>query len=102
MSLYAAGGPGIHRIPEAKLFSRDEDRNASQGLQLSLALTELPHQDSLYAAFALLALTSVTGLRADEEWQYISIPKPWCRQFGVDLSAFFLRPPPDLLSAFIL
>lgn len=102
MSLYGVHTTGIHRIPEAKLLSRDEDRNATQAVELRLTKTDLPQQSTLYAVFGLLALISVAGLRVERERHYISIPKLWCWQFGAFRSALFVRPPPVFLSAFIL
>lgn len=101
MSLYRPHPSGLHRIPEAKLLSRNEDRSASDGVRLSLANTESALQGNLSVVFALLAFVSVAGLRVDRDRRYLSIPKLWSLQFATR-SAFFLRPPPIFPPAFSL
>jgi hypothetical protein len=94
LSLYQAHATSVQRIPEAKLLSHNEDRNATDGVRLCLAKAELPGQGNPIALFLFLGVISAAGLRVQRDRQYLSTPKPWCSDFSANRSELFLRPPP--------
>lgn len=94
LSLYDVHESSVHRIPEAKLLSRNEDPNATGKATVRLAaiLPFLPGL-SLFLTFAVwfgatLASKPNSGIRASQ------IPRPWSLLRSADLNAFFFRPPP--------
>jgi hypothetical protein len=99
LSLYQVHGSKIHRIPEAKLLSRNEDSGARDSAQLSLANHASFEQG--WIGFAVLVLFSMgIGGGSQSVFQGTNriITEPLCPRSAAVLSAFFLRPPPVLLA----
>lgn len=94
LSLYQAQAANVHRIPEAKLLSHNEDRNATEGVRLCLVKAESPIEANPFLGFLLLWLTCAAGVFAHWDREYFSTPKPWRVQSGPIQNTFFLRPPP--------
>lgn len=95
MSLYRTHESNFHRIPVAKLMSRNEDPNATEIGRLCNAKPEWLEQGPVYPLLTLLLLSgSLAALLTGWSRRYRSIPKPWCLRFGAFQSAFSLRPPP--------
>ena len=96
MSLYQPHRSSIHRIPAAKLLSRNEDSNATDGVRLCLSRPANPDHGLTYT-FILLVLPLVASiLRASWSRQFLSLPKTWDLRFQVVESVFILRPPPAI------
>ena len=102
LSLYETHLANLHRIPEAKLLSHNEDRSAAEGVRLCLAKAVTHHQDNPCIPFLFLWLVSIAGLCVRRDWHSFSISRPWCLRLGVIRSASYFRPPPVLLPAIIL
>jgi hypothetical protein len=97
LSLYDVHESSIHRIPEAKLMSRNEDPNATDSLRLCLARSvSLEQASSGTFAVLFLLIGSLTGPTSALERQRFVLSKPWRPRSAAILSAFFLRPPPVL------
>jgi hypothetical protein len=97
LSLYDAHESTIHRIPEAKLMSRNEDPNATDSLRLCLArLVPLEQGSADIFAIFILFVGSLTRPSLALGWQKFALSKPWHPRSAAILSAFFLRPPPVL------
>jgi hypothetical protein len=98
LSQYESQTSHIRRIPEAKLMSRNEDRSATDVVQLCLTKAELLQKGHVYTFILALTLFSISGVRTSFGRHYLALPKPWCQQPCAFQSAFFLRPPPALVS----
>jgi hypothetical protein len=95
LSLYRTRQSSTHRIPVAKLMSRNEDPDAADGVRSSHANSTSLEQGRTYTFVSLaVLLAGIAQNRADRGRQYLSLPKPWCLRFSAVQSAFFLRPPP--------
>ena len=55
LSLYNTHQPNLHRIPAAKLLSKNEDPNATDGPRLSLSAANSFHSQIIVLKAALLA-----------------------------------------------
>lgn len=97
MSLYRTHESSFHRIPVAKLMSRNEDPDATEVGRLWVAKPASLEQGPVYPLLILLLSSSnIAALLTVWSRRYRSIPKPWCLRFGAFQSAFSLRPPPVL------
>lgn len=96
LSLYETHPSNIHRIPEAKLLSRDDDHSALDSVLLNPAKPGSPHEGTHSTLFLLLLLVSIEASRASRDRQYLSIPKQWSLQSRVIHDASYFRPPPVL------
>lgn len=94
LSLYETHQASFHQIPEAKLLSHNEDRNAVEGVRVCLVKAEVRHQSSPSAPVILLWLLSVAALRANREWLCFSNLRPWCLSLDLIRNALYFRPPP--------
>lgn len=94
LSLYEHQPTGIQRIPEAKLLSQNEDRNAAEGTKLYLLFAGVYKQDNPGAAFLPLSLVNVAALFVEREYRRFSISRVWCLRMGIIWSANYFRPPP--------
>lgn len=93
LSLYKTHGPTLHRIPAAKLLSKNEDTSATDTLQLCLASAAVSSQIGLIFSTALMVLLTISGPRLflNGIVRTPDGPRPQLRFF---LSALFFRPPP--------
>jgi hypothetical protein len=98
LSLYETPTSSIHRIPEAKLLSRNEDRSAADSLRFCLAKAASLQQVYAYTFILAIALLSFIGASANAGRRYIDLPAPWGPQWDALQSIFFLRPPPVFFS----
>lgn len=96
LSLYDTHPSNIHRIPEAKLLSRDNDPSVHESVRLNPVKPDSLHAGTYFTLFRLLPLVTIATLRAKRDGLYYSIPKPWCLQSRVIQHAFYFRPPPAL------
>lgn len=96
MSLYRTHESNFHRIPVAKLMSRNEDPNATESGRLCVAKPVSLQQGPVYTLVILLLSPGIAALLTGWSLRYRSVPKPWCLRFGAFQSAFSLRPPPVL------
>jgi hypothetical protein len=98
LSLYGPLESTIHRIPVAKLISRNEDPDATRAVRdcLSIAASAQLHASYLCLLLASFAVSILTFSNAAASRQYLKLVKPWCLYPTAVLSAFFLRPPPAL------
>ena len=95
LSLYDLHQPSIHRIPVAKLMSRNEDPNAADSVRLSLVKFASSQQASAYSFVVLvISFGSIAGWKTAWNREYFELPKPWCLRSLAVLSALYLRPPP--------
>jgi hypothetical protein len=95
LSQYDLHQRSIHRVPVAKLMSRDEDPNATDSVRLSLVKPASSQQASAYLFVVfMLSFGSIAGLKTAWNRQYFELPKPWCLRSLAILSALYLRPPP--------
>ena len=98
LSLYETPSSSIHRIPEAKLLCRSEDRNAADGVSLFHAKSPALQQAHVYTFVLAVVLVSLMGISANPGRRFTFLPKPWCLRLGAFQSEFFLRPPPVYIS----
>ncbi|MGC1424034.1 MAG: hypothetical protein WA354_22270 [Terracidiphilus sp.] len=97
LSLYDFHRASIHRIPEAKLLSRNEDPDATDSVRLCLAKSESSQQTSAYTFMIFFLLAGgIAGLKAGWDRQYFGFLKPWCLCSQAILSALFVKPPPAI------
>ena len=97
LSLYDFHRASIHRIPDAKLLSRNEDPNATDSTRLCLVNSSTTEQDfSSIFLILIVSLAIVAKRKSPSDRQYLALSKPWCHRFTASLSALFLRPPPVL------
>jgi hypothetical protein len=92
LSLYDTHRPTLHRIPEAKLLSKNEDPNATDSLRLCLQ-NALSFQSLLLGSAASIGFSLPGAFRpaCRSFLQRMNIPRP---QSKVILTAFLFRPPP--------
>jgi hypothetical protein len=95
LSLYDVHRPSNHRIPEAKLLSRDEDQNATESA--ALCLSKIPQ----YSEFVLIAGLIAAWLGTKESnrelaTHYLEVELPASSRLQASLTAHFFRPPPIL------
>lgn len=92
LSLYDTHRPTLHKIPEAKLLSKNEDPNATDSLGLCLQ-NALSFQRLLVgsADSIVFSLPGAFQPACRSLLQSMEIPRPHSR---VILTAFFFRPPP--------
>lgn len=99
LSLYDPPQATSHRMPHAKLLSRDQwstTPDDRQSTREKVSPHVLPEQ--LYLAFCLSLLTlrrnnSVFALQGQRE-----VERPWLKCLPASLNAFFFRPPPPSLA----
>lgn len=97
LSLYDVHQPSVHRIPVAKLMSRDEDPNTTDSVRLCLAKPTPPQLSSAYAfVIFVLSIGSIAGPKITWDRRHFQLSKPWCLRLLATLSAFSFRPPPVL------
>jgi len=97
LSLYDFHRASIHRIPEAKLMSRNEDPNATDSLRLCIVKSASADHGSAYTFVIFIVLwASLAKPKSAWDRPYLALSKPWCLRFAAILSALFLRPPPVL------
>ena len=97
LSLYDVHESRIHRIPEAKLMSRNEDPNATDSVRLFLAgTTSLELVSSGTFAVLIFLIGSLARPNLGLERLSSALSTPFCPRSAAILSAFFLRPPPVL------
>jgi hypothetical protein len=98
LSLYGPHESTIHRIPVAKLISRNEDPDASKAVRdpSSIAASAQPHASYLSLLLTVYAVGILTFPKTAASRQYLESVKPWCLLPTAVLSALFLRPPPPL------
>lgn len=97
LSLYDFHPASVHRIPEAKLLSRNEDPNATDSARL--CLVKPTSAESISAYTFVIFIVSLAGLSRSisaSDRQYLALSKPWYLRSAAIQSAFFLRPPPLL------
>lgn len=93
LSLYETPTSNIHRVPEAKLVSRNEDSSAIDAVRLCIAKSESLQASDAYTFVLAMFIVSETVLHENLGRRYRSLPRPRCPQFAFQ-SAFFRRPPP--------
>jgi hypothetical protein len=93
LSLYDAHQPTLHKIPEAKLLSKNEDPNATDSLRLCVASAMAAAQVGLFFCTGLIFLAPIGVNRSVFQWSVrpLNGARP---QLRFILSAFFFRPPP--------
>lgn len=92
MSLYDTHRPTLHRIPEAKFLSKDEDPNATDSLRFCLA--NAPVQESgVIFTLVVAFIWSASNAAPVFNWIFRTPDRPRVQNRFV-LSAFFFRPPP--------
>jgi hypothetical protein len=97
LSLYEFHEASVHRIPDAKLLSRNEDSSATDCVRLCLVKLSAAEQGTTFAfVLFVISLASVAGPSSAGAGHYLTLSKPWCLRFAANLSALFLRPPPVL------
>jgi len=96
LSLYETHAASIHRIPQAKLLSREEDGNAREALPDGLVRPPLAPVHTHSTLLLLMSWVFVTILRMNPDRQDFFIPGPWCLRLAEIQSAFRFRPPPAL------
>ena len=95
LSQYEVRGPSVHRIPEAKLLSPDEDPNATDGLRHCVSHFSKP------AGLVFMAATIVFWRNVEVPSQNVvhrdlELKQPAGSRLRAGLNAFFFRPPPGL------
>lgn len=93
LSLYDTHKPTIHRIPEAKLLSKNEDPNATDSLRLCVA-SAIAVQPVVFLSAALIINLALGGTEGTFRAGVVSIRDCRRPQHRFILSAFFFRPPP--------
>src|ERR1700760_2046795 len=90
LSLYEFHQASVHRIPEAKLLSRNEDSSATDSARLCLA--KLPSAGIVSASVLFIVSLASVGM-PNPAWgrQYLALSKPWCLRFTTSPSSLFLR-----------
>jgi hypothetical protein len=97
LSLYEFHEASVHRIPDAKLLSRNEDSSATDSVRLCLFKLSASEQGTTFAfVLFVISLASVAGPSSAGAGHYLTLSKPWCLRLAASLSALFLRPPPVL------
>jgi hypothetical protein len=93
LSLYDTHPPTLHKVPEAKFLSKNEDPNATDSLRLCVASAVAATQIGLFFCTALMlrAPIGVDGFRARWLVRPLNGSRP---QLRFILSGFFFRPPP--------
>ena len=94
LSLYETPTSSVHRIPEAKLLCRTEDRNLAEGVWLSYAKSPSLGHDHAYTFVVGVMLLSLMGVCATLGRRFTLLPRLWCLKLGAFPSELFLRPPP--------
>jgi nitrogen fixation-related uncharacterized protein len=98
LSLYDLHEPSIHRIPEAKLLSRNEDPNAADAVRRCAGELVSSHSGSLSSMVVEdhfsrgLTESRPATMRLKVAWS-----NPRCQRPDALLSANFLRPPPPFV-----
>ena len=92
LSLYNLQQPTIHRVPEAKLLSKNEDSQAAEGIQQaqSLGRSQPPMLLFLFAAIAIaIAGTGASSRYFNEKSRaYEKLPS------AIPIPSLYFRPPP--------
>jgi len=92
LSLYDTHRPTLHRIPEAKLLSKNEDTNATDSVRLCLSSAVSAPISLVFSAVLIsLAVFGACGSLSQKIPKTPDAPGP---QLRFILSAFFFRPPP--------
>ena len=92
LSLYDTHKPTIHRIPEAKLLSKNEDPSATDSLRLCVASRVTAPLGLLLCA--MLIFLAPHGTKEPFPASVVSTRDFVGLQLRFILSAFFFRPPP--------
>ena len=99
LSLYAVQHSSFHRIPTARLLSRNEDTNANEfdSVFNGNVAPDSPRQYAVDAAAFLILWALFATLSMPPTWSWRrEIFRP-CPTYALDcLNAFFFRPPPAL------
>jgi hypothetical protein len=97
LSLYNTGQPNPHRIPAAKLLSKNEDSSATETVRLSLSKVNFAQHHGLFVAAALIAVWSVLKSQPTACWAAkLRVDKLPLRSLLLELIpvGLFFRPPP--------
>lgn len=92
LSLYNLQQPTIHRVPEAKLLSKNEDTQTAEGIRQaqSLGQSQLPMLLVLFAAISIAIAD--TGVRSryfnEKSWANEKVPS------AIPIPSLYFRPPP--------
>jgi hypothetical protein len=93
LSLYYPAHSSYHRIPAAKLLSKDEQ--PSIAIELPIEGKKKATTESLQLVLTTLVLAWLTGLALVAERRFLPWGhKPWLLAAQASLDAFFFRPPP--------
>ena len=90
LSLYDFNPRTLHRIPEAKLLSKNEDRHAADGVSRDLARAEA-EQDLQLLQLTLDAPASVSMHYWESQTEEFADSTP---QSAIPLFELYFRPPP--------
>jgi hypothetical protein len=94
LSLYNPHPANVHRVPEAKLLSKNEDPNATDSLRVYLSQA-IFHPGYLIASAALIAFWLIGFHLSSSDSVIRTLDNPQApSQQPKFLGAFFLRPPP--------
>lgn len=93
LSLYETHGLTLHKIPEAKLLSKNEDPNATDSLRLCLT-SAMAAQNLLIAISAALIVFWSNSVNPPLSRIKARMPEPPNVQTRFILGAFSFRPPP--------
>lgn len=98
LSLYQVHTPSVHRIPEAKLLSRNEDPNATDSVRV--CLPDVGTQNSGLTIIAALICIGSGCVTPDRKLatRSLQMREPVDSRSHASLTAFFFRPPPPLFS----
>jgi hypothetical protein len=96
LSLYDLHEPSIHRVPEAKLLSRNEDPNATDGLQHCLAKLMVLDPTSSGSVLFIFLLGNLARLQSNSTKLRFAAAKTLHPRSAPIVGAFFLRPPPAI------
>jgi hypothetical protein len=94
LSLYGVHESSVHRVPQAKFLSRDEDAGASDRKMIGL---DENHSSRLGLLFLLAAagwFGATLAVKPNLGMRESRIPRPWASLRSADLNVFFFRPPP--------
>lgn len=90
LSLYNVQQPTIHKVPEAKLLSKNEDSQTAEGIRQAQSLSKFqqPTQLLLYAAIALAGVGASCRHFEKRSWANKKASSP------IPIPSLYFRPPP--------
>lgn len=90
LSLYNLQQPTIHRVPEAKLLSKNEDSQAAERIQQvqSLGQSQPPMLLFLFVAIAMASTAASSRYFNAKSWANEKLPS------AIPIPSLYFRPPP--------